>query len=89
MRLQDNGNALPSITGIDNIVTDSGKPANVEALIEMRDDGFSNNRVEAAVPGLSGDIAETIILPLFQGKIDAAAAMGQIAELIAANGSGE
>lgn len=89
LRLQDNGNALPSITGIDNIVTDSGKPANVEALIEMRDDGFSNNRVEAAVPGLSGDIAETIILPLFQGKIDAAAAMGQIAELIAANGSGE
>lgn len=87
MRLEDNGNALPSITGIDNIVTDSGKPSNVAALIEMRDDGFSNNRTEASVPGLSGEISETIMLPLFQGKIDAATAMTQVADLLVAKGA--
>lgn len=86
LRLEDNGNALPSITGIDNIVTDSGKPANVQALIEMRDSGFANNAAEAAVQGLSLEISETIMLPLYQGKIDAAAALSQVADLLAENG---
>lgn len=87
MRLEDNGNALPSISGIDNIVTDSGKPANVAALIEMRDNGFSNSPTEAAVQGLSLDISESIMLPLYQGKIDATTALEQVAELLASEGA--
>lgn len=89
IRLADNGNALPSISGIDNIVTDSGKPANVESLILMRDSGFSNNATEAAVPGLSTDISETIMLPLFQGKIDATDALSQVSELLKEKGATE
>lgn len=82
IRLEDNGNALPSISGIDNIVTDSGKPANVAALIQMRDTGFSNNATEAAVPGLSNDISENVMLPLFQGKTDAKSALDRVAEML-------
>ncbi len=89
LRLQDNGNALPSISGIDDLVTDSGKPANVAALIDMRDAGFANNAAEAAVQGLSLEISETVMLPLYQGKTDAAAALGQVADLLADAGTSD
>ncbi|WP_353065540.1 extracellular solute-binding protein [Arcanobacterium hippocoleae] len=80
LRLQDNGNALPSISGVDNVVTDSGVPANVSALIEMRDQGFSNSPTEASVPGLSADIATQIMLPLFKGQQSAADALAEISQ---------
>lgn len=82
LRLGDNGNALPSIAGIDNIVTDAGKPANVAALLEMSELGFSNNATEAAVPGLSSDIANDIMLPLYQGKINAVEALNQVSTML-------
>lgn len=79
LRLKDNGNALPSIKGIDNLVTDAGVPSNVQALISMRDLGFSNSPVEASVPGLSSEIATNLILPLFKGNLSAKDALGSIA----------
>lgn len=83
LRLKDRGNALPSIKGIDSIVTESGKPAHVASLIEMRDSGFSNFPAEAAVPDLSNTIATEIMLPLYQGKMTSAEALKKAAELVA------
>lgn len=82
LRLKDNGNALPSIKGIDNIVTDAGKPANVQALIEMRDQGFANFPTEAGVPDLSNDISVDIMLPLYKGQKTAKEALDATAKLV-------
>lgn len=82
-RLKDKGNALPSISGIDNIVTDSGVPEHVKSLIEMRDEGFTNFPAEAAVPGLSAQISSDIMLPLYQGKTSAQDALDETAALVA------
>ena len=83
LRLKDSGNALPSISGIDTIVTDSGKPANVASLIEMRDLDFSNFPEEAVVPDLSNQISNDIMLPLFQGRQSAQEALDATAALVA------
>ncbi len=82
LRLKDSGNALPSINGIDNIVTDSKKPANVASLIEMRNKGFANFPTEAAVPDLSNSISNDIMLPLYQGKTTAQKALDDTASLV-------
>jgi multiple sugar transport system substrate-binding protein len=83
LRLKDSGNALPSISGIDSIVTDSAKPANVAALISMRDKGFANFPTEAAVPDLSNSISTDIMLPLYQGTTSAQDALDATAQLVA------
>ena len=44
---------------------------------------------EAAVQGLSLEISETVMLPLYQGKTDAAAALGQVADLLADAGTSD
>lgn len=82
-RLKDKGNALPSISGIDSIVTDSAVPEHVKSLIDMRDEGFTNFPAEAAVPGLSAQISSDIMLPLYQGKTSAQDALDQTAALVA------
>ncbi|QOR45968.1 ABC transporter substrate-binding protein [Trueperella pecoris] len=82
LRLSGNGNALPSITGIDEIVTSVHKPTHVATLLGMRDKGFSNFQVEAAVPGLSAQISNDHMLPLYQGKSSAQKTLDQIAELV-------
>ena len=82
LRLSDNGNALPSIAGIDEIVTATNKPGHVASLIDMRDVGFSNFQVEAAVPGLSEQISNDYMLPLYQGKGSAQETLDHIAELV-------
>lgn len=82
-RLKDNGNALPSIKGIDNIVTDSHVPAHAQTLIDMRDMGFTNFPTEAAVPGLSAQISSDLMLPLYQGKKTAQETLDATAALVA------
>ncbi|MEW6927196.1 ABC transporter substrate-binding protein [Trueperella pyogenes] len=83
LRLSNNGNALPSIAGIDEIVTSTNKPTHVGSLIDMRDMGFSNFRIEAAVPGLSQQISNDYMLPLYQGKGSAQETLDGIANLVA------
>ena len=82
LRLKDSGNALPSIKGIDEIVTDTGKPANVQSLIEMRDKGFANFPTEAGVPDLSNDISVNIMLPLYKGQKTAQQALDDTAKMV-------
>ncbi|MDT3766882.1 sugar ABC transporter substrate-binding protein [Gleimia hominis] len=82
LRLSQSGNALPSIHGIDDIVSGSQKPAHVDALLEMRDNGYSNYRPEAVVPGLSDSIANEYMLPLYQGKKAAQKTLDEVAKLI-------
>ncbi|WP_022868241.1 ABC transporter substrate-binding protein [Schaalia vaccimaxillae] len=82
LRLSNSGNALPSITGVDDIVTESGKPAHIATLIDMRDQGFANYQVEAAVPDLSNTIANDYMLPIYQGKLTAQEGLDSIEKLV-------
>ncbi|MDD7553968.1 sugar ABC transporter substrate-binding protein [Schaalia hyovaginalis] len=81
-RLSNSGNALPSIAGVDEIVTGSGKPAHVATLIDMRDEGFANYQVEAVVPDLSNTIANDYMLPIYQGKLTAQEGLDAIAKIV-------
>jgi multiple sugar transport system substrate-binding protein len=83
LRLSGSGNAVPSIAGLDSIVTESGKPAHVGELLAMRDDGFTNFPAEAAIPDLSATISTEVMLPLYKGKTTAAEALDAAAALVA------
>ena len=48
----------------------------------MRDEGYTNYRTEAAVAGLSGKISTDCMLPLYQGKLTAQAALDNAAALV-------
>lgn len=77
------GTAVPSIAGADDLVTDAGFPAHAQTLLDMRDEGYTNYRTEAAVAGLSGKISTDCMLPLYQGKLTAQAALDNAAALVA------
>lgn len=83
LRLEDSGNAVPSIQGADSLVTDGGYPKHAQTMLDMRDAGYSNFPTEAAVPDLSNSIAVDHMLPLYQGKSDARTTLSQVAELVA------
>lgn len=85
-RLGGGGNAVPSISGADDVVLEGGIPPHAETFLGMRDVGFANHPAEAAVPGLSGDISE-LMLQLYQGKSDAKATLADVAALVEAETS--
>ncbi len=58
-RLSGIGNAIPSISGIDNIVTDSKVPEHVDHIFKIRDVGYANgseNMRDGRYPGFGEDI---------------------------------
>lgn len=81
-RLQGGGNAVPSITGADDVVLEDGYPAHAQTFLDMRDIGFANHPAEARVPGLSSDIS-ALFLELYQGKSDAQTTLDAVADLVA------
>lgn len=83
LRLEDQGTAVPSIEGADALVTDGGYPEHAQTMLDMRDLGYSNFAVEAAVPDLSNTISVDHMLPMYEGKKDAATTLNEVAELIA------
>lgn len=83
LRLEDQGNAVPSIEGADELVSEGGYPAHAQTMLDMRDIGYSNFAVEAAVPDLSNTISVDHMLPLYAGTKDAATTLNEVAELIA------
>ncbi|MDO5722181.1 MAG: sugar ABC transporter substrate-binding protein [Actinomycetaceae bacterium] len=83
LRLENSGNALPSIHGLDDLIKNADEVKHIGSLIEMRDNGFANYAVEAAVPDLSNTIANDHMLPLYQGKISVQQALDEIAKLVA------
>jgi len=55
-RLQGGGNAVPSVSGVDNLVSEGDNPKNWKALVDARDVGYAIWADQTAVPGLSDDI---------------------------------
>jgi multiple sugar transport system substrate-binding protein len=55
-RLQGGGNAVPSVSGVDNLVSEGNDPPNWQALIDARDVGYALYAEETSVPGLSQDL---------------------------------
>lgn len=59
VRLGGVGNAIPSISGIDNIVSESGVPEHVEHIFKIRETGYANgskDMKDGRFPGFAEDI---------------------------------
>jgi multiple sugar transport system substrate-binding protein len=82
LRLETTGTAVPSITGADDLITDSGYPAHAQTMLDMRDAGYSTFAAEAAIPDLSNSISVDHMLPLYEGKADAQTTLDAVADLI-------
>jgi multiple sugar transport system substrate-binding protein len=80
--LETTGTAVPSITGADDLITDSGYPAHAQTMLDMRDAGYSNCAAAAAIPDLSNSISVDHMLPLYEGKADAQTTLDAVADLI-------
>ncbi|MBP3038533.1 sugar ABC transporter substrate-binding protein [Bacillaceae bacterium Marseille-Q3522] len=78
IRLSGIGNAIPSIGGIDEIVTDSKVPEHVDYIIHARDHGFANS-IQATIPGLDKEVSDITDL-LYLGKEDAESTVEKIAK---------
>lgn len=59
-RLSGGGNAVPSVSGADQVVTDGNLPANSAVFLEARKIGYANFATEARVPGLGEDITKSL-----------------------------
>jgi len=59
-RLKGGGNAIPSIKGADDVVSEGNLPANWKALTDAREVGYAIWPAQANVPGLSDDIFKTL-----------------------------
>jgi len=65
-RLRDNGNAVPSVDGIDDIITEDSIPEHAEYLIDAREIGIVEEH-QKAIPGLDKEIVDIMDL-LYLGK---------------------
>lgn len=83
LRLEGQGNAVPSINGADDIVLSGGYPAHAQTMLDMRDIGYSNFATEASVPDLSNQISVDFMQPLYEGKKDAKTTLTEVAALVA------
>jgi len=59
-RLQGGGNAVPSVTGADEVVAEGNDPANWKAFIEARDNGYAIWPGLANTPGLADDMQKVL-----------------------------
>jgi multiple sugar transport system substrate-binding protein len=66
LRLEHSGNAIPSIDGIDEVVTKDGVPEHAEYLLKARETGFTSEP-QARVPAVN-KLAEESFDLLFLGK---------------------
>jgi multiple sugar transport system substrate-binding protein len=83
-RLADTGNAIPSVAGLDQIVTDKGIPEHSQYLIDARETGVSFGAPRAAaaqIPGLGQDIQELYDLMLL-GKADPETTIAEITKKV-------
>ncbi|OAS86846.1 MULTISPECIES: ABC transporter substrate-binding protein [Metabacillus] len=78
MRLAGVGNAIPSIGGIDEAVTDSKVPEHVDVIIQAREQGFAN-AIQSTIPGLDKEVNDIMDL-MYLGKDDAQTTVTKLAE---------
>ena len=78
-RLSGGGNAVPSVSGTDSIVTDGNLPAHSSIFIDARKIGYANFATETRVPGLGDDINKAFDTLWLKGG-DVQATLAQIAD---------
>ncbi|HZH59845.1 MAG TPA: sugar ABC transporter substrate-binding protein [Metabacillus sp.] len=78
MRLAGVGNAIPSIGGIDEAVTDSKVPEHVDYIIQAREQGFAN-AIQSTIPGLDKEVTDLMDL-MYLGKDDAQTIVDKVAK---------
>jgi len=82
-RLQGGGNAVPSVSGADQVVSEGNLPPNWQAFIDAREIGYAVWPGLANYAGLGTDI-ETYLGELYINGGEAGAALQKIAELVKA-----
>ena len=80
-RLQGGGNAVPSIQGADEVVSEDGIPANNAIFLQTREIGFVEPAEETRVAGLPQDILKGLE-PLWLGQGDFDATIDALGEMV-------
>jgi multiple sugar transport system substrate-binding protein len=86
VRLGNAGNAVPSVKGADDIVLKDGYPANAQAFLTIRDQGFGVLPQEAARPGLTTDLQD-LTMQLWTAKVSIDDLPAKVAEIAKKNGA--
>ncbi|MEK3889732.1 ABC transporter substrate-binding protein [Bacillus sp. FSL K6-3431] len=68
-RLADNGNAVPSVSGVDEIITADAVPEHASYLVDAREIGRVEDK-QVVIPGLDKEISDIMDL-MYLGKNDA------------------
>ncbi|WP_299089158.1 sugar ABC transporter substrate-binding protein [uncultured Metabacillus sp.] len=77
-RLTGIGNAIPSVNGIDEVVTESKVPEHVDVIINAREQGFAN-AIQSTIPGLDKEVNDIMDL-MYLGKDDAKTTVDKLAK---------
>lgn len=77
-RLADNGNAVPSVNGVDELITDDAVPEHADYLIEARNIGKVEDQ-QVMIPGMESEIKDLMDL-MYLGKQDAEKTMEAVSK---------
>lgn len=80
-RLQGGGNAVPSVKGADQVVSEGNLPANWQAFVEARDTGYAIWPGLANYPGLGDEMGKTLDAVFLQGG-DVEATVQKLADIV-------
>ncbi|HEX5499879.1 MAG TPA: sugar ABC transporter substrate-binding protein [Thermomicrobiales bacterium] len=80
-RLQGGGNAVPSIQGVDQVVSEDNLPPHSKSFLQARDTGFVWPAEETRVAGLPQDIIKGLE-PLWLGQGDFDATINALGEMV-------
>jgi multiple sugar transport system substrate-binding protein len=80
-RLKNDGNAVPSVQGADQVVLAGNDPQHAQYMIDARNIGFATFPSEMGTPGLSADIVSTFD-PVFLRGADVQATLDKAATMI-------
>lgn len=80
LRLQGGGNAVPSITGPENVVLSGNDPAHAQSFLDARNIGYALFSAEMGTPGLTDDI-KSALEPVWLQGADLKTALGKVAQM--------
>jgi|GEM_PF-387857 len=81
LRLKDDGNAVPSVKGADQVVLDGSDPMHAQYLLDARNNGFATFASEMGTPGLSADIVSAFDQVFLKGA-DVQATLDKVATMV-------
>jgi len=77
-RLTGNGNAVPSVNGVDELITDDAIPEHAEYLIDAREIGIVEDK-QVQIPGLEKELRDITEL-MYLGKQDADKTIAEVSK---------